>query len=202
MDDPAPADPRGEAPNAGDSDDASKSTTSPRAFAIRTGQLCQTLGMTFLFGACCLWSLSGRLVTQADQPAKRWTDYLTGDRLPAAVLTLDLIVTLLGGLGLLAAGIGLNAERRGSGTVAAVTAGAMSLAYWASCLTLAMYAGSWAATLTAAAFGVVATILFLLSLHSTAILRQFPPPTDQNVVTDEFLERYQRERRERRNRSS
>jgi len=202
IDDPDPTESQERAACTGETDGAAETTASPRAFAIRTGGLCQTVGLTFLFGACCLWSLSGRLVVQANQPAEHWIDYLTGDRLPAAVLTLDVAVTLVGGLGLLAAGIGLYGEKRGSGTVAAVTAGAMSAVYWASCLAFALRTGSWASSLTAAAFGVVSTLLFLLSLHSAAILRKFPPSPDQNVVTDEFLERYQRERRERRNRSS
>lgn len=194
IDDPAPRDPhvRGREPDR----EPESTADSPRAFAVRTGQLCQTVGVAFLLGACCLWSFGGRLVQKADHPPEHWTGYLAGDRLPAAILTIDVAATLIGGIGLLAAGIGLCGERPGSGTFAAIVNSVLSLVYWLSCAVLAVKAGSWPGSLTAAAFALVTTALLLLSLHSAAVLRRFPPPADQNVVTEEFIERHSRRHRE------
>jgi len=138
IDDPAPRDPhvRGREPDR----EPESTANSPRAFAVRTGQLCQTVGIAFLLGACCLWSFSGRLVQKADHPPEHWTGYLAGDRLPAAILTIDVAATLIGGIGLLAAGIGLCGERPGSGTFAAIVNSVLSLVYWLSCAVLAVKA--------------------------------------------------------------
>jgi hypothetical protein len=162
---------------------------------VRTGQLCQSVGIFFLFGSCCLWSFSGRLVEPASAPATRWADYLAGDRLPAAILTINVATTLVGGLGLLAVGIGLHGERRGSGAAACIVTGSMSLIHGASCVALTIRAGAALAGVTAGILALFGLVLFMLSLHSAALLRRYPPPADQNVVTDAFLEEYRSRRR-------
>ncbi|MFQ5494268.1 MAG: hypothetical protein ACE5EX_02710 [Phycisphaerae bacterium] len=165
---------------------------SPRAFAVGTGFVFQSVGMVFLLGACCLGSLSDRLVKPADDPGVRWVDYLRGEEMPAAVATIALATTLIGGIGLIGTGIGLRGERPGSGPAAVVVTTIMTAVYcWAS-VVLTLKAPSLAAGLTATVLALLSTGLLILALRSAWVLRRFPPPQDQNVVTDEWLDQQRR----------
>lgn len=172
------------------------SASSPRAFAIGTGSVFQTVGSVFLLGSCCFWSLSGRVVARASQPAAHWGEYLTGDRLPAAVLMIGVVTTLIGGIGLVGVGIGLTGERPGSGRAGLLLTAVMGIIYSAATVLLALYGDSWLQCLPAAAFTAGTLVLFLLAAHSASVLSRFPPPPNQNVVTDEQLQA-DRERRRR-----
>ena len=78
-------------------DDAGSSPDSPRAHVIATGHIFFSVGLVFLLGACCFWGFSSHVVRPADAPAARWADYFSGDRLPAAMLTIGVATTLIGG---------------------------------------------------------------------------------------------------------
>ncbi len=167
-----------------------EAATSPRAFAIGTGYLFQSVGIIFLLGGCCSWALIGYLVEQATVPSAHWTGYFLTERMPAAVLTVCLAVTVIGGVGLVGVGIGLQGEQRGSGRAAVMLCCCMALVYWGATTLLAIGTDSWSYTLTAAAFGVVSILLLLLASRSASVLRRFPPPLDQHVVTDDDVTAY------------
>lgn len=176
-------------------DDAGSSPDSPRAHVIATGHIFFSVGLVFLLGACCFWGFSSHVVRPADEPAARWADYFSGDRLPAAMLTIGVATTLIGGFGLVAVGVGLQGERPSSGPVAVVLTALMAIVYWGTCAVLIVKTGSWSYALTPAVFALASTVLFAVAVHCAAVLRRFPPPPDQNVVTDEFLEEYRKRRR-------
>ena len=165
-----------------------QSPPSPRAFAIGTGIVFQSVGTIFLLGACCFWSFSGHLVRPAAEPAERWTDHFARDRLPAAAVAIGVATTLVGGIGLVAAGVGLYGEQRSSGRVALAVTGGMGASYWVLFALLIIKVGSWSAAAVAAVFAIITTILFLLAGHSASTLRRFPPPPDQNAVTEPLLQ--------------
>lgn len=170
---------------------------SPRAFAIGTGYVMQGVGFFLLLSACCFWSFSGYLFSAADPPAASWTEYLSGKHLPAGIVTGVVLVSLVGGIGLVAAGIGLQGERRTSGVVAVVTTVVMAAIYWLACGLLILKAGAWLPGTLSGLLGAVATILFLLSAHSAETLRRHPPPPDDPSEIEAVLDEHRKRRAER-----
>lgn len=171
----------------------------PRAFATTTGFLFQVIGLALLLGSALLWFIVSQW-QDADAPiVMRWIDHFTSDRLPAALGVAGLIVGFVGGLALIAVGIGLQGERARSATPAMWLSGGMALVYGIlAILLVGVGNGQWAVGCASGALTIVMVLLFLLSGHSASVLKQFPPPTDQNIVTDEWVEQYRRERRENR----
>ncbi len=168
---------------------------SPRAFAIGTGFVLQTIGTIFIGGSCVFWWLSGRLVAPTTAPGESWLNHLSGDRLPAALGALCILTGVVGGIGLIAAGMGLQGERPSSGRVAIVVTGSMAGIFWLLCFALAFKADAWLAAVVPGALGLVLTVLVLFAAHSTTILARFPPPADQSVVSEEFLAEHASRRR-------
>ena len=164
------------------------SSPAPRASVIAIGYLFQSIGLVLLLGAFCFWPFSSRFVTPAEAPPQRWTEYLLGDRAAAALFTIGLATTFIGGIGLVAVGVGLQGERRSSGRAAMAVTAAMAASYWVSGGLLIVKTGSWLHALTATAFATLATLLLVSAAHCAAVLRRFPPPSDQNVVSDEFVD--------------
>ncbi len=160
---------------------------SPWAFAIGTGFVFQSVGVVLLLGSCCFWSISGHLVEPAAQPTQQWTDHFHGDHLPIALLTVAVVTTVVFGAGLIGVGIGLQGERAGSGTAAVLLTATISVIYWVCCAALWFQAGAIQSVVVSGVFAVVASVFLFLSLVSRSVLRRFPPPPDQNVVTEEML---------------
>lgn len=123
-------------------------------------------------------------------------DDLTGDRLAEALLTIGVAVTLVGGIGLATAGIGLLGERPSSGRVAMIVTALTSLTYWVICALFLFKTDSWSGGLVSGTFAATTSALFALAARSATVLRQHPPPPDQNVVTDEFLRQTRGDRSE------
>jgi len=169
-------------------------SASPRATAAAVGYLFQSVGLVFLFGACCFWSLSSHFVRPDRSPPLRWIDHFLGDRLPAAVLTVGVIATLNGGLGLIGAGIGLHGEKRGSGAAAVAVTGLLTAVYWTIAIVLAVWGDSWRQCIAPVLFALVASGLSVLALHAAAVMRKHPPPADQNVVTDDMVQSWRNKR--------
>lgn len=167
---------------------------SPRAFVTATGLVYQAVGMIMLFGSCCFWSFSGHVVEPSDVPASQWTDYLRGERLPAALLTICVVVTFVGGIALTAAGVGLQGEKPRSGRVAMAVSAPMAVIYLAAGAILLFNTELWGRALMPVLFGTVTILLFMLAGHSSSLLRQFPPPADQHLATEEFLRQHKEER--------
>ena len=170
---------------------------SPRAFATATGYVLQLVGLVFLLGSCCFWTFSNHIVEQPKEPVAHWTDHLRGEGLSAAGLTICAVVTLIGGIALVATGIGLHGELPASGRLAMIVTAMMAILYWTLAILLIASAKTWLYGAVPAVFALVTTVLFLLAGHSTTILRQFPPPADQNVATEEFLQQVREERAKR-----
>lgn len=166
---------------------AARPASHPRTTAVAVGYLLASVGLLFSFGACCLWSLSSWLVKPDAAPPAQWLAHFSSARAPAAVLTVTLMATLVGGFGLIGVGIGLQGERRGSGVAAVILTGLLSVVYWAGVMVLAFAEDSLAAAWPLAILAVAATGLLALSIHAAAVMRRYPPPADQNVVTDEML---------------
>ena len=117
------------------------------------------------------------------------------DDLAAALLTIGAAASLVGGVGLVGAGIGLQGERPSSGIVAALVTGLLSLVFWSIFGLYCFKTESWSGRIASLFFAGLASSLFALAVRAAMILRRFPPPPDQNVVTDEFLEQYRTRRR-------
>lgn len=173
---------------------------SPRAFATASGFVFQVIGVILLFGSCCVWSLGrGLFATDATgQTGETWLGAFAGGRLSVAVAAVSLATTLVGGLGLIAAGVGLQNEKRGSGTLALVVTGFLGVIWWTAAILSVFNTRVWGHAIIAGIFAVIATVLFFLAGHSAQVLRRHPPPKDQNVVSDEFLEEIARQKRRRR----
>ncbi len=177
-----------------DQGEASPAAPTPRAFATATGAVFQVIGSIFAFGSCCILSISGLVFAPASQPAEQWFAYLSGDRFETAMATLQIVVSLVGGLGLVAAGIGMQSERPRSGAVGMWSSGVLMLGYGAAIAARLVHGSPIPGLIAPVVMGVVTTGLFLLAGHSRQILRRFPAPADQYVVDDEFLEEYKRRR--------
>lgn len=170
---------------------------SPRAFASATGTIFQTVGVVFLLGSCLFWSFSGAVVPRTTDHIQRWTQFLSAKHAPMAALGVGMLTTFVGGIALVAMGVGLTGEKRHSGTVATIVALVMTLIYGALSGILLLAVGSVVASVVAAAFAFVCCVLFLLAAQSASVLRRFPPPPEQGKATEEFLDEERRKRTER-----
>ncbi|MCH7592236.1 MAG: hypothetical protein IH989_05610 [Planctomycetes bacterium] len=169
---------------------ASEPQESPRAFAISAGFVFQCVGGVFLLGVCCVWSFTTYFSAPPTHSNAHWMDDLG-----AALLTIGAAATLVGGVGLVGAGIGLQGERPSSGIVAALVTGLLSLVFWSIFGLYCFKTESWSGRIASLFFAGLATSLFGLAVRAAILLRRFPPPPDQNVVTDEFLEQLRTRRR-------
>lgn len=179
----------------GDAGESPPSPASPRAFATATGFVFQVAGAICALGSCCIASISGFVFSPASSPAEHWFSYLSADRFETAMATLLIVVSLVGGLGLVAAGIGMQAERPRSGGAGMWASGLMAIGCGVAGVARLIHGSPPSALIGPVVIGVMATALFLLAGHSRQILRQFPAPADQNVVDDAFLEEHRRSRR-------
>ena len=170
---------------------------SPRAFAIGTGVAFQTMGSIHAFIAILVWAISAWILPRASRPAAQWTDFLERENLPAALITILVLVSLVGGLALIAAGVGLQGERRRSGTVAMIVCGLMVPCYVVVAIIYLLALGRLLTAIGVFALAIPGGFLFMLAGYSASILRRFPPPPDLNAATPELLEEFRRKRLER-----
>lgn len=176
----------------------SESADSPRAFVTASGFVLQMFGGLLTFGALVAWGLSALMTSSTAAPTPRWTDHLSGPQSAAALLTLGLFVTLIGGLGLMAVGVGMQGEKKGSALAGVVVGSAMSLAYLALAVLFVVLTRRFVlggTGLLLAIFCGAATVLAVIS-HTT--MRLHPPPTDYNLLTAEVMDEVRRQRDARR----
>lgn len=166
---------------------------SPRGFAIGTGLVMVVCGAVLFLGSCCFWSFGSGQWNQS-APAT-WRDYLAAERLPATLALASVLVTLLGGLGVFAAGVGLYGEKPSAGPLGWIATLGASLAYWALAALQFFGADSIRGALFPAALALLMSFLFFLAVEAAAVMRRHPPPPDQNRVTDDWLERQKQKRR-------
>ncbi len=169
--------------------------TSPRAFATATGMVFQVAGFVYFVGAAAYWFASGRLQSVATVPVERIGDYFDRSNILLSVTTANVLAAVVAGLAIAAFGLGMQAEKRGAGIGAMITTGLLTLTSVISAGLYIAYGPSWLRVAAVLSIGVVSAVLFLLAGHSTAILKHHPPPPDQSIVTDAWLEEYERTRR-------
>ena len=171
---------------------ASDAQESPRAFVVSAGFVFQAVGGIFLMGVCSVWSFTTYFSAPATHSDAHWMDNLS-----SALLTIGAAATLFGGVGLAGTGIGMQGERPSSGIAAALVTGLLSAVFWTIFGLYCLKTESWSGRITALLFAGVTSSLFALAIRAAILLRRFPPPPDQNVVTEEFLEEYRTRRRSR-----
>ncbi len=164
----------------------------PRAFVTATGFVFQVLGFVLAGGGCLLWSISGFLEDELDQPINVVSDYVRRGVLSKTIALVCIVTTSIAGLGLIATGLGLQGERRGSGLWALAVTGILALVWWGSMVGFVWVSAVYWKIIVAAFFAGISTVLFLLAGNSSRILKLYPPPDDLSVVSDEFLEEYSR----------
>ncbi len=147
-------------------------TPSPRAFCHATGVVFQFVGVFLILTICCGWGFAGsvagaRAPAVVDDPGASW-NWASG----------AVWITVAGGLGALAAGIGLHHERRRSGLLGMVTAGA-STAYFGCYLVYGILNPAAGRLVAAGVMLLVWVVLFLLAGHSAEILKRHPRPPDR-----------------------
>jgi len=121
-----------------------------------------------------------------------------GLTLPGTMALLGVAISLLGGVGMVAAGVGLQGEKRYSGVVGMIVSGAMAFVYAGLVAYIWLSAIAWPASILPLLLALLCAVLFLLAAHSASLLRRHPPPADYNVVTDEWIQAYRARRREQR----
>ena len=169
---------------------ASDPSESPRAYVVAVGFVFQCVGAVLLLGVCCVWSYTTYFNTPVTHSDAHWLDNLSN-----ALLTIGVAATLLGGVGLVGTGIGLNGERPSSGIAAASLTGLLCVVFWSIFGLYCLKTDSWSGRITSLFFAGLMSSLFALAIQAAMLLRRFPPPPDQNVVTEEFLEQYRTRRR-------
>lgn len=168
----------------------SPSTRHPRAVAHGTGVIFQTAGLALAFGSCCIGSLAG--LAQHPNPAalvgdtpvtvvQAWHAFETHKKLA----TISMFASCAAGLGVLAAGIGLQADRFGSARLAVIMTLPLGLYHLFYLGFLVAYGPlSWwlpAPLLYAAVW----TVLSVLALASASVHRSHPPPRGLEVIPPE-----------------
>jgi hypothetical protein len=184
-------------PLARSTDLKTESVASPRAFAMGSGLVFQTVGGLLVFAACLIWGISAWTIPKASTPLANWIDFFRGENLPSALMTIALLTSFVGGLALLAVGLGLQGERPSSGRAAMITSTLMAACYLVVAIAYAFALGRIFSALIVFALTVLAFLLFMLAGHSSAILRRFPPPAGLNDATPELLEEFRQKRLER-----
>lgn len=182
--------------NTDQNDEPSPDTRDTRMFIRGTGSLFQAIGMVWLFSACGVWFLSGYVVEPASHPPQQWRSYLAGEHLPASLLAIGILASFVGGLGLSATGMGLQGERPSSGKAALIVCSCLTIIFWGIAFSYVVLAKQWIGGAVAALLGLASTVLLLFAWRCAYEIKRDPPPQD-SVVTEEFLEKYRRERAER-----
>ena len=170
---------------------------SPRASAISVGYAFQPIGLVLMMGACCFGALSGSILPKNDPPIDPWAEFSSLEVLIGAALTIGTLTSGIGGVALLAVGIGLQGEHPQSGRVGVAVTTTMTLIYVMVAATLLWRTQLSVASITAVVFVVCSVILLSLAAHSARVLKLHPPPADRSAVTEEQLEEM-RDRRRRR----
>ncbi len=167
----------------------------PRAFATTTGFLFQIVGAVYMLIAAVYGLASSCLQQQSGVPIDSVAAYFDEANVLNTITTVNVLAGLAGGLAMFTFGLGLQGERPRSGLGAMITTAALVLSALGSAILYALLARAWLHMSLVAVFAAVNTVLFLLAGHSAALLRRYPPPKDQNIVTDAWLEEHARNRK-------
>lgn len=178
-------------------EEASADAPSPRAATITIGYAFQPIGMVLMMGGCCFGAISGSVLPASDQPIDHWAEFFSPGQAFGAAMTIGTLTTGIGGLALVAVGIGLQGEHPKSGWAGLVVTGAMTVIYALVTAVLFWRTQSGIASISAGVFTVGSLVLLCLAAHAARVLKLNPPPADRSKVTDEELQEM-RDRRRRR----
>jgi len=174
----------------------------PRAFATTTGLVFQIVGIVYVMVAGGYWLISGRIQAPATYPVVSLSDYISHPQnILLAATTANILVAVAGGMAMVAFGVGLQGERRRSGTGAMIVAAVVATVGLMTIVVYIVWGPAWCRAAVTAVHVIVACVLFLLAGESALVLKQHPPPKDQNTVDDAWLAEYERQRRARRDES-
>jgi hypothetical protein len=180
--------------------------SNPRAFAQGTGHVFTIVGLVLMLGGCCIGSFSGLFQGEQLDEFANFAEWVRRSPRGQLLTGINIIVTGAVGLAMITFGIGLQQERRGSGTGAVITAGVLAMAWWGTTIASLIYV----VTAGSASFGgtipvvfrlivqillaVGATVLVLLAAAARRNLKLNPPPPDE-PVTQAFLDELRSKRR-------
>ena len=159
--------------------------TSPRAFCEATGLIYQTVGFVLAIGTCCWWSFTG-LAQNEVRPANKTEQVvvLARDMAPEQKWALAAIcVSLAGGLGLAALGIGLQHHRIARPIWVMGPTLTVTLYYLAYTVMSMWQFPTRARIIVGFAMTIIWGIMFLLGGVSAEQLRRFPPVTTPETLT-------------------
>ncbi|HEY3245982.1 MAG TPA: hypothetical protein VGM03_21780 [Phycisphaerae bacterium] len=176
----------------------------PRAFVSATGLLFQVVGVIYVLGGCCLWSLAGQLIDRPAEVRSWWSTQGAGENVLVAggrdvrplwaqrAGAAAVVGTFLGGLALTAFGIGMQGEKQRSAIWGTLAAGALALLWLACAAAWMLLASAWLRAGLAVLLSAVNTLLMLLAAYSARTLRLHPPPPDTGIVSPEFVQQFER----------
>jgi lysylphosphatidylglycerol synthetase-like protein (DUF2156 family) len=170
---------------------------SPRAFAIGTGAVFQTVGGLWTTAAIVVAIISVWVIPKTDQPVEQWAHFFQTEHRASALWTILLATSWIGGLAMVAVGVGLQGERKNSGRVAMVTCAVMGLCFSGVAIAFLVRLGRIGPAIVAAGLAALSLGGFMLAGHCAAVLRMHPPPADLHVATPEILEEFRQKRLER-----
>lgn len=167
----------------------------PRAFVTATGFVFQTVGGVHLALGVAYLLASGLFGGGTERRARPSGDDAVRRNWVATATTVGTLAALAGGMALAALGVGMQGERPGTARWGMVACGLLTGIGLTSALLFGLSGSAWGRMLLAAGHGCANGVLFLLAGHSRTILKKFPPPADQNVVDDAWLEAHAQRRR-------
>lgn len=158
--------------------DATSSPHPPRAFCHATGFIYQSVGFLMAISTCCWWSFTG--LTQDElrpTEAGRQVVEVAKDSAPTQRWALAAVCVLfIGGLWLVALGMGLQNDRLRSGRPAKWTTGLATLFFVAYLeMSAFVWPASVARSVTTGVLAAIWGILFVLGGVSAEVLRRNPP---------------------------
>ncbi|NOT00552.1 MAG: hypothetical protein HOP29_07980 [Phycisphaerales bacterium] len=167
----------------------------PRAFVTATGFVFQAAGGVHVAMGVVYLLASGLYGGDSGTRAVATGDAAEPLKISATVTTVGTLAVLAGGMALAALGVGMQGERPGSARWGMVASGLLAGIGLGSAVLFAMPGSAWGRAILAIGHGCANGVLFLLAGHSRSILKEFPPPADQNVVDDAWLEAHAQRRR-------
>lgn len=180
---------------------------SPRAMTRGTGLLLQTMGFVLFVSTCCVCALAGwrdpvlsREVVLEQQREGTAFDWSLADLASqpdrAGMMLLAMFMTV-GGLAFLVFGLGMQSEKRGSATGAALTTALVILILIVSGIGLWVGGATWTALAWHALLTLVVLAVTPLVVASWRQMANNPPDPDlYNVPADFDVDAYKRQLRE------
>jgi hypothetical protein len=167
----------------------------PRTFVRGAGFIFQAVGLIFLLGGCCLGSFSGLVQGRIDVVPANFSQWFTQSPPGQVIAAINILTTVLAGLGLMVFGIGLQHERLSSATASVVTTALLAACWCGTSIAAILLAPSILRIALTLLFSGVSIWLLLMALAARRELRLHPPTQVDEPVTPEFLAQFETSRR-------